>query len=250
LSSLRNIAAFCEDIDNSTDRIDWLILNAGVMMVPTRTETEDGFETQIGVNHFGHYRLTNLLLWKLETQNIRSRIVILASKAHSYGSVDIADLHFNRGRKYSGIEAYGQSKTANILFAKSLADKMAVGEASLSAKITALSVHPGVIATNLTRHIITDKNSFTHSAFKAFITDKTIGQGAATTLYACLAPELEEHGGAYLSDCTIANDKLTSEALDKDCRKRVALWDITEQQIQGALVKGGSGEGDKSCIDC
>ena len=115
------------------------------MALPNREETVDGFEKQIGVNHFGLFYLTSLLRPKMESQMFNSRIIVLSSKAHARGEIDLNDLHFSNGRAYSGFSAYGQSKLANILFAKSLADQFE--EAKKPIKV--MSVHPGVIATNL-----------------------------------------------------------------------------------------------------
>lgn len=113
------------------------------MALPTCEFTRDGFEKQIGVNHFGHAYLTSLLLPLLKNQKTDSRIVILTSTAHSMGSVIPTDLHFKNGRKYTPWGAYGQSKLANLLYAKSLADKLK------GTNCTAVSVHPGVISTGL-----------------------------------------------------------------------------------------------------
>jgi NAD(P)-dependent dehydrogenase (short-subunit alcohol dehydrogenase family) len=230
LASLQNVARFCEDINNTVDHIDLLVLNAGVMMIPTRQETVDGLEMQIGVNHFGHFHLTNLLLPKIKAQETRTRIVVLSSKAHSWGTVDLNDLHFTKGRKYDQSTAYGQAKLANILFAKQLADTLP------PEKIIALSLHPGVIATNLARHVVS-KGSVTHVLFTTFITDKNIAQGAATTVYACVAPELEEHNGSYLADCNVADNLLNKEGVDADKKKRAELWRVTQEQIDLALAK-------------
>ena len=174
----------------------------------------------------------SLLRAKLEAQASPSRVVVLASTAHRMGGLDFADLHYRRGRAYGAWSAYGQSKTANILFAKELAAQLA------STGVTAVSLHPGVIATNLARHI--GLSSITSALFKALVVDKTIPQGAATTLYACLEPSLAEPAarGSYLSDCAVTTP-MTPQAQDADGAVRKALWEATEAQLRDALGEAG-----------
>lgn len=146
LNSLASVKAFAEDFLKTESRLDFLVCNAGIMALPNLEFTDAGFEKQIGVNHFGHAYLTRLLLPKMkETKDTAGRIVVLASTAHTMGTVQPDDLHFKNGRTYRGWESYGQSKMANILFAKGLADRLE------GTGITAVSVHPGVIQTNLWR---------------------------------------------------------------------------------------------------
>ncbi len=170
LNSLASIKRFADDILSSEPRIDQLILNAGIMALPNREETEDGFEKQIGVNHFGHFYLTSLLRPKMESQMFNSRIIVLSSKAHVRGEIDLNDLHFSKGRAYSGFSAYGQSKLANILFAKSLADQFE--EAKKHIKV--MSVHPGVIATNLWKSM--GYSGWIAKPLYNLVSDKTIPQ--------------------------------------------------------------------------
>lgn len=177
LNSLASIKAFASDFLATEARLDFLVLNAGIMALPTKEYTDAGFERQIGVNHFGHFYLTQLLQEKLlSTPDTKGRVVVLSSSAHDMGKVIPSDLHYTKGnygsllsplplphllifarfiqshlspdpqsagRKYAAWEAYGQSKQANLLFAKGLADRLK-GTAA-----TALAVHPGVIQTNL-----------------------------------------------------------------------------------------------------
>jgi NAD(P)-dependent dehydrogenase (short-subunit alcohol dehydrogenase family) len=194
LESLKSIETFATDV-LSEPKIDFLILNAGVMMIPNAEYTKNGWEKQIGINHYGHFYLTSLLKEKMASQKEPSRIVAVSSSAHTLGEVIPSDVHFKNGRKYSGVTSYGQSKLANILFAKSLADELK------DTHVRTVSLHPGVIATNLVRHL----NSFLKVVVKVFLTDKSIPQGASTTLYGCLCPDFEkqELSGSYLSDCAI-----------------------------------------------
>ena len=148
LASLESVKAFAAALAEEP-HIDFLVENAGVMALPKREETTDGFERQVGTNHFGHFYLVQLLREKLVAQNSPVRIVVVSSEAHKMSSLatvkDTEDLHFKGPRQYSAWGAYGQSKLANLLFAKSLADQLA------DTKVVAVSLHPGIIATNLQR---------------------------------------------------------------------------------------------------
>jgi NAD(P)-dependent dehydrogenase (short-subunit alcohol dehydrogenase family) len=228
LTSLASVKAFAEEFKATEKRLDLLVLNAGIMALPRRETTDAGFEKQIGVNHFGHAYLTQLLLASLDCPDTLGRVVVLSSSAHTMGRVVPSDLHYTQGRAYSGWEAYGQSKLANLLFAKGLAD-------SLSAKthITAVSVHPGVIQTNLWRQ------STLNRIVGCVVTSKSIPQGAATTVWACVAPRVGTDAlrGAYLEDCRVSVP--STAGLDSDKKLRAALWAATEEQLREAVSKAG-----------
>lgn len=227
LSSLASVRDFVADVNSTVDHIDYLVLNAGVMAIPERQTTVDGFEMQIGVNHFGHFYLTQLLLPRMKTQNHPSRIVVLSSLMHKYGTIELNDLHFDKGRSYGATSAYSQSKLANLLFANTLAEECA------GTSVTPVSVHPGVIQTNLIRHSLTSRGLI-FSIYKNFIVDKSIPQGASTTLYGCLAPELVQRPGSYLSDCAVCPPGHSQKADSTLARK---LWDETKKQLAAALAK-------------
>jgi hypothetical protein len=189
-----------------------------------------------------------LLREKMLRQDFDSRVVALASSAHRYAdkAFDPEDLHFRLNKKYSPIVAYGNSKVSNILFAKELADQL------VDSKICCVSVHPGVIRTNLVRNIA--KGVVFDFVFNSFIVDKDIPQGASTTLYACFEPTLNEkqNRGSFLSDCAIT----TPNDLGQDASglTRTALWKSTEMQISQALaamdeVVGGTTEGESTKVD-
>ncbi len=160
---------------------------------------------------------------------------------HSHGSLVLSDLHFER-RPYSPSASYSQSKLANVLFAKQLADICA--EAGF---ISVVSLHPGVIHTNLVRHIMDSRRrSCLSCLFDTFIVDKTIPQGAATTLWACLSDECnreitsdkrQDHPGKgqgqYLSDCHVVAP--STAGADVSGVTRVALWKETNTQLDAAL---------------
>lgn len=143
LSSLESVRTFSEKFLKEENRLDILINNAGIMICP-KSLTKDGFETQIGVNHMGHFLLTNLLLDLLKKSS-PSRIVVLSSLAHIAGYIKKDDL--NSEKSYNRILAYGQSKLANILFTRHLATKLN------GTGVTIYCVHPGSVNTELMRHV-------------------------------------------------------------------------------------------------
>jgi NAD(P)-dependent dehydrogenase (short-subunit alcohol dehydrogenase family) len=214
--------------------LDFVVLNAGIMALPALTHAAGGrgWEKQLATNHFGHHLLVSLLRPALLAQApAPARVVFLSSLAHKRGVIDVDDLHFSR-RKYDAWTAYGQSKLANMLDAKELSDQLA------GSNVSACSVHPGVIQTNLLRHIpfLSDGGILAGAALAIMgplVFDKTIPQGAATTLFGCLSPDAQ--GGVYLVDCAVA-EPLTDAGRDADKSLRRALWQKTEEQVAAALA--------------
>ena len=154
-----------------------------------RSLTAEGIEMQIGVNHFGHFLLTHLLLDKLKS-SAPSRIINVSSVAHMKGKMKFEDL--NSEKNYNPAEAYQQSKLANILFTRQLA-KLLHGT-----RVTVNAVHPGIVDTNIVRHmdiVNSWSNIFVRPIFWPFI--RTPLRGAQTTLYAALDPSLENVTGKY-----------------------------------------------------
>ena len=145
LSSFTSIKKFAKDILSEESRIDVLINNAGVMYC-SFGKTEDGFETQFGVNHLGHFLLTNLLLDKIK-QAPEGRIIIVSSIGHTFASKFDLDT-INSEAHYSPYDAYHKSKLANVLFTKALAKRLT------GTNVTANSLHPGAVATDLQRHTV------------------------------------------------------------------------------------------------
>ena len=227
LGSLASVRACAVRYLAKPGTLDILINNAAVMACP-HGHTEDGFERQLGTNHLGHFLLTNLLAPKLAHG---ARIVVLSSAAHHASPVIFDDLNFER-RPYDKWQAYGQSKTANALFAVALSARLA------ARGIESFSVHPGMIVTELMRHQgdegMAMAQKLRDTGKMAF---KTIEAGTATTLYAATAPELRSHGGAYLADCSIAPVSPTERdfryvrpyALDPALAER--LWIISEKLV-------------------
>lgn len=145
LSSLNSIRVFAESFIRDYKRLDILINNAGIMMCPY-SKTTDGFEIQMGTNHFGHFALTGLLM-PLIMKTEESRIVSVSSMAHSWGDIDFTDLNWE-DRTYNTQKAYGDSKIANLYFVYELARILK----NKGSDIKVIAVHPGWTATNLQRH--------------------------------------------------------------------------------------------------
>lgn len=233
LASLASVRAAGAEARERFSHIDVLINNAGVMAAPQGT-TADGFETQFGTNHLGHFALTRELMPLIE-KGERPRIVNLSSRGHHIDRVHFDDPNFER-RAYDPWLAYGQSKTANILFAVGL-EKRFGGKG-----IHAYALHPGAIHTNLARHMTeTDMTALRERIRKAAEASgeqptpfKTIPQGAATTCWVATAEELEGRGGLYAEDCNVAEvddaratGGVRAYALDKDETER--LWALSEE---------------------
>jgi len=165
----------------------------------------------------------------MKTQTFKSRIVAVSSKSHTRGSIDLDDLHFKKGRKYEPWSAYGQSKCAIILFSKELADQLE------GTNICSLSLHPGVIATSLSKHL---GPVVSYILLPLFVADKNLPQGAATTIAACFDPSFDTaaNRGSYLSDCQVAVPNDQCQDLGKTLRRQ--LWDVTDKELKGVLREG------------
>lgn len=222
LDNLKSIKQFSEDFQSRFDRIDILINNAGVMRIPTRTLTANGFEMQIGVNHFGHFYLTKLLLDRLK-KAAPSRIINVSSRAHERGKMDWDDLMLEKD--YEPQKCYCQSKLANILFTRQLQ------EIVKNDNIKVVTLHPGVVRTELGRYMFdTTAKKVLMNVIKPlfwYFTKDSV-QGAQTTLYCAL----EEHNklvpGGYYSDCKIMD--VNPIANEPENWKK--LWDISEELIK------------------
>ncbi|KAL7735421.1 hypothetical protein ACLKA6_019538 [Drosophila palustris] len=217
LSSLQSIRKFVVDFKSKENKLDILINNAGVMRCP-RMLTKDGFEMQLGVNHMGHFLLTILLLDMLK-KSAPSRIVNVSSRAHTRGEINIDDL--NSEKSYHEGTAYSQSKLANILFTRELARRLE------GTGVTVNSLHPGVVATELGRHMKILNNLFGRLVLRTLLWPllKTPRSGAQTTLYAALDPDLNGVTGLYFSDCQPI--KVAPAATDDKIAK--LLWEESEK---------------------
>ncbi|KAL7374053.1 hypothetical protein ABVT39_020999 [Epinephelus coioides] len=214
LADSKSIREFAEAINKDEPKLNILINNAGVMVCPYG-KTADGFEMQIGVNHFGHFLLTYLLI-DLIKKSAPARIVTVSSMAHSWGSINLEDI--NSEKSYNKNSAYSQSKLANILFTRSLAKRLE------GTGVTTYSLHPGVVQTELWRHL-SGPQQFFMKMVSPFT--KNSSQGAQTSIYCAVEPSLEKETGGYYSDCAPAN----CSAAGKDDVLAEKLWELTCQLL-------------------
>lgn len=218
LSRLDSIRAFADRFKGAETRLDLLINNAGVMMPPKRSETADGFELQMGVNHLGHQSLTAQLL-PLLNKTAKSRVVSVASQAHRNGKINFDDLQWT-ARAYRKFASYGQSKLANLLFSFELNRRLqAAGEETI-----AVAAHPGWTATELQR------NSVSARFFNPLLAMKP-DQGALPTLRAATDPKVT--GGEYFGPSGIYELRGPPVSVGSSKRARSAesakrLWEVSE----------------------
>ena len=229
LGSLDSVRAFADRFLASRDRLDVLLANAGIMAVPYG-KTDDGFELQFGTNHLGHFVLVNRLLPLLKA-SAPSRIVNLSSAGHFASGIIWDDPNFETN-DYSKMDAYGQSKTANILFTVELERRY--GDAG----IHAWAVHPGMVMTDLARSFT--KDDFGDLASRAkksgmkMPTLVNVDVGASTQVWACASAEALEKPGSYLADRAFAEP--SDYANDPELAKR--LWVLSEQLVGEQFPEG------------
>ncbi len=235
LASLESVRVAAKEANERFDKIDLLINNAGVMAPPLE-RTAEGFELQFGTNHVGHFLLTNLLMPLVEKGD-RPRIVNLSSRGHHFDHVHFDDPNYEQ-RDYEKWAAYGQSKTANILFSVGLEQRL--GDRG----VHAYALQPGGIQTNLGRHMTEEDMAWMMNRIEKMAEKsgeepqgfKTIPQGAATTCWVATTDELEGAGGVYCEDCHVANQDdqdttggVKSYAIDPDNADR--LWSMSEEMV-------------------
>jgi NAD(P)-dependent dehydrogenase (short-subunit alcohol dehydrogenase family) len=223
LTSLESVRAAAKSVLASNERVDLLINNAGIMAAPLG-RTAEGHEMQFGTNHLGHFLFTNLVLPPV-LAGAPARIVNLTSAGHQSSDIVWNDVDYEH-RPYDKWEAYGQAKTANILFTVELDRRLAVQG------VHAYAVHPGMIVTQLGRHLNRDDIKSLGERAKARGTTlpayKTVEQGAATSVWCATAPELAETGGVYCEDCHVSENH-APWALNADNARR--LWTLSEQMV-------------------
>lgn len=215
LSEPESVRQAVKDVQALGRPLDGIIANAGIMALPERT-VHHGLELQFLTNHVGHFILVNGLL---ESLTETGRVVMLSSRAHERAyaeGIRLDDL--DASKDYSAWGAYGQSKLANLLFANHLATRLPTGQ-------TANSLHPGVIQTNLGRHLNPILVSVLSTVSGLLL--KTIPQGAATQTFVATHPSLAETTGVYFSDC---NPKTPSKH-GQDATLAEALWEKTEALV-------------------
>jgi NAD(P)-dependent dehydrogenase (short-subunit alcohol dehydrogenase family) len=232
LASFASIRAFTDGVVADHERLDVIIANAGVMAAP-EGRTTDGFETQFGTNHLGHFLLVNRLRSLLA--GAPARIVNLSSAGHRFSDVDLDDVNFGR-TPYDPWLAYGRSKTANILFSVELDRR------GRDAGQRACAVHPGTIITELGRHLTKETFAALPAARAGQETIwKSIPAGAATSVWAAFVAEADAIGGRYCEDCHVASlaqdptsrGGVNAYALDPDSAH--ALWSRSEELVGEAF---------------
>ena len=217
LSDPGSVRAAIKTVAESGHQLSAVIANAGIMALPKR-QVAHGIELQLFTNHFGHFILVTGLLDRLTDDG---RVVILSSAAHTgtyRGGIRFDDL--DAAKHYTAWGAYGQSKLANLLFARELATRLPKpGQ-------TANAVHPGVIATNLSRHM----PSLVRAVFSTVgpaVALKSVGAGAATQVYVAVHPDAQRTNGEYWADCNVKE----SSAYGRDMAMAKQLWQVTEEIV-------------------
>ena len=239
LASLASVRACADRLNAKAEPFDLVIANAGVM-APPLGHTTDGFETQFGTNHLGHFVLVNRIAPLMREG---ARLVNLASSGHRYADIDLDDPNFERTACVPFV-GYGRSKTANILFA------VEFDRRHRARGIRAAAVHPGGIATELARHIdpgalagmVEQINKDLAADGKPPFQWKTVPQGAATTVWAAAVAPAASIGGRYCEDCHVAeivpDDVKISSAVREgvrayalDPKHAQALWAKSEEMV-------------------
>jgi len=232
LARITSIRAFAEDFTDEEERLDILINNAGVVS-PKAETTDDGFEIHMGVNHLGHFLLTNLLLDHLEQSGPGSRVVTVSALAGLLiGEVDLDDLMNSKGYShpwyppFATYRRYANSKLANILFTQELARRLE------GRGVLAYSLHPGVIQTEITRNVESSIERFltsilSYPPFSYLL--KTPVEGAQTTICCAVDKVLEKQSGLYYSDCQVTD---AEHAQLKDPQLATRLWDLSAELVK------------------
>jgi len=238
LASLKNVRACADRLLAKDQPLDAVIANAGVMATPFG-HTADGFETQFGTNHLGHFVLVNRLASFIRDGG---RIINLSSAGHRYSNIDLSDPNFEH-TPYEPFVAYGRSKTANILFA------VAFDKRHRDRGVRAAAVHPGGIRTELGRYaepgriekVVEEINQQLAAQGKGPFQWKSIPQGAATSLWAAVVAPISEIGGQYCENChvghivpddapiTAVSEGVRGYALDPSNAE--ALWKKSEEMV-------------------
>ena len=238
LASLKSVRACADKLLAKGEPLDVLIANAGVMATPF-AKTLDGFETQLGTNHLGHFVLVNRIAPLIRKGG---RLINLSSAGHRFSNFDLQDPNFER-TPYDPFVAYGRSKTANILFA------VAFDQRHRGRGVRAAAVHPGGIQTELGRHMdrshlqamIDQINKQLAAEGKEPFQWKTVPQGAATSVWAGVVAAADEIGGRYCENCHVGQlvaDNATISAISEGVRgyaldrdNAEALWKKSEELV-------------------
>ncbi|KAL6415773.1 putative ww domain-containing oxidoreductase protein [Ilyonectria robusta] len=239
LDSLDSVRAGGKAFLAQSSRLDILLLNAGVMATP-EGRTKDGFETQFGINHVGHFLLFELLqsaLLASSTPAFNSRVVLLSSLAHRFNGVRLHDLNFDEEGSYDPMVSYGQAKTANLLMANEIERRYG------TQGLHGLAVHPGIVGTNLSQYLDPSVMKAMAEDKESFKLIKDIGQGASTSVLAAVGREWEGRGACYLADCAeqgpakpdaspweMSDQGYAPWAFDEENAKK--LWDVSVKLVE------------------
>lgn len=220
LSSIEQIRSFALQFQEKFEALDILINNAGVLSFK-RTTTSDGFESMMGINHLGHFLLTKLLLEQIKNST-QGQIVTVSSSSHKKGKIDFQDPH--RQNTFSFMEAYGQSKLANILFTLELSERLKGSHA------TANCLDPGTVSTNIG---VSRKNGTwaksLHALMKPFVSSPI--KGAETAIFLADSPDVERISGKYFNKKKVT--PVSPEAQDKQLAAR--LWEWSEREVEAMI---------------
>jgi len=230
LADLTSISKCAEELKNRVSKVDVLQLNSGVMAIPTRETTVDGFEKHLGINHLGHFKLTQLIFPLLEkTQG--ARVVAVSSTAHLIGNLDRGDLQLSKSGAYDPWRAYGNSKLANILFSKELNRRLQ--SSGNPTGVVSVSLHPGVCRTELGRYLF-DPTSIPEYLYPVLgvvaspllYFTKDAYMGAQTQIFLSATKSLSvKNGGEYYDNSRVA--QTSPESNDNEEAKW--LWEESEK---------------------
>lgn len=219
LSSFQDVLNLSEEFRARFDRLDVLINNAGIFLTEYH-ETSEGFETQWMVNHLAHYLLTRRLLDLLKVSNY-ARVINVSSNAHLKGRINFEDL--NGKKNYNGLQAYAQSKLANLLFTKELAARQ------MGAGVSSYTLHPGVVNTGIGNKNNNSWMSWIWRLGKPFMISPA--KGAATIVYLASTPNLAGLSGLYF----VNSQPHPSSDLSTDNTLASRLWDVSEESVKDYL---------------
>jgi NAD(P)-dependent dehydrogenase (short-subunit alcohol dehydrogenase family) len=223
LSDLDTVRSFANKMNETLDRLDILVNNAGIMMTP-KWETKQGYEIQFGTNHLGHFLLTNLLI-DIMVKTGSARVINVSSLAHNHFQINWDDI--NLKTNYNTIAAYSQSKIANILFTKELANKY--GDKG----VLCFSLHPGAVRTELMKYA-------GEGLFRWFpyllrivypfwmIVTKSSKEGAQTSIFLAVEDEISKYNGYYFSDCKPKQPSKFARNQENASR----LWEMSSKMVQ------------------
>lgn len=242
LASLQSVRACADRLVADGRPLDVVINNAGVAHPPLG-RTADGFETQFGTNHIGHFVLTNRIAHLIPPGG---RLVVVASAAHRFSDIDLSDLNYER-TPYDPYISYGRSKTATILFA------VEFDRRHKERGVRAIAVHPGVIETELARHLdgsslndmIQSMNAERAAAGQPLFRLKTIPEGAATTIWAGFVADADKVGGRYCENCHVSEavegpiDAVEEGFYDYavNARRAKQLWYLSEDLVGEVMTE-------------